>query len=270
MYLYPIGMIVTTSLFEWKQFKPMFFIGIQNYVRLLTADPTFITAALNTMIWVVLQSTVHVFLGAAVAFGLARKPFGWKIVRTSFMIPNVISSAALATIYLMIFNPKIGAVNLFARQVLGIEKYAKNWYFDSSSAFFTVTLTWILYAAVITMLIFSEITAIPQELYESARIDGAGGLKCDYYITLPLVRNALATSVIVASNSMLKDFVLVYLTTRGGPGRITLGLPQFLYETAMTQYNFGYANTIAVVLISVGMSLVFLITKAFNYGASDY
>lgn len=270
MYIYPIISIGTMSLFEWKQFKPPVFTGLQNFVKLFSEDLRFLKALSNTMIWVVLQSTAHVLIGLFVALALYKKTFLWKIARTSFMIPNVISTAALGTMYLMIFNPQIGAVNMIIRAVTGNEEFFKNWYFDSSSAFYTVTLTWLIYAAVITTLVFAEIMSIPPDLFESSKIDGATGLQADWYITIPLVRNIMATAVIVAATSQLQDFVLIYLTTRGGPGSITLGLPQYLYEVALSQYNYGYSSSISVVLILLGLLIVYTITKMFKYGTSDY
>lgn len=270
MYVYPLISVVTTSLFKWKQFNPPIFIGLQNYVRLFTDDPRFLKALSNTTIWVVLQSSIHVLIGLFVALALFRKTFLWKLARTSFMIPNVISSAALGTMYLLLFNPRIGAVNLIIRLVTGNENYTKNWYFESSSAFYTVTLTWLLYAAIITMLILAEMMSIPSELFESSKIDGATGLQADWYIIIPLVRNTLATAVIIAATSQLQDFALIYLTTNGGPGAITLGLPQYLYEVALSQYNYGYSNAIGVILIIMGLSIVYTITKIFKFGTTHY
>ena len=87
---------------------------------------------------------------------------------------------------------------------------------------------------------------------------------------MPLVRGSLGTSVIIAATSMLKEFEMIFLTTNGGPGSLTLNLPLYLYKTALTENNYGYANMMGVLLISSGVLAVFLINKLFPDGRADY
>lgn len=265
----PVGTVIYTSFFEWKGInKGMNFNGIQNYMNAFTQDKTFIKALKNTGVWVVLQATIHVGIGTVLALILADRPKGWKFIRTSFMVPNMISASALGIILLNVFNPQFGVVNTIARKI-GFEDFYHNWYFHPNTAFGTVTITFLLYAGLITILVLAEIMSIAPSIYESASIDGATSFQQKLYITLPLLRNVLGTCVIISATSMLKEFELIFLTTKGGPGDLTINLPLYLYKTALIENNYGYANMMGVVLIIIGIICIGITTKLFSIGQSD-
>lgn len=269
IYLIPLIMVVVSSFFEWKAGGVFNFIGIQNYINAFTNDDRMLIALRNTGIWVLLQSTVHVGLGTIIAFMLARKMRGWKVLRTIYMIPNVVSAAALGVIFLNVFNPKYGLLNSIIGQITGTS-FQKNWFFEENSAFMTVTWSWLLYTGMIIIVVLAGILAIPEDVSEAARIDGATEMQINLQIRLPLIRPVLGTSVILAATSMLREFELIYLTTNGGPGDLTLNLPLYLYKTSMTDNNYGYANMMGVVLIVAGIVAVQAINKLFRMNESDY
>ncbi|MBQ7777409.1 MAG: sugar ABC transporter permease [Oscillibacter sp.] len=269
IYLIPLGMVFGSSFFEWKAGGVFNFIGLDNYINAFTNDPRMITALKNTVIWVLMQSTIHVGLGTIIAFMLARKMRGWKVLRTIYMFPNVVSAAALGVIFLNVFNPKYGLINSFISQITGND-FVKNWFFDQNSAFITVTWSWLLYTGMIIIIVLAALLAIPEDVLEAARIDGATEMQLNLQVKLPLIRTTLGTCVIVAATSMLREFELIYLTTQGGPGDLTINLPLYLYKTSMTDNNYGYANMMGVVLIVAGVITVYSINKLFRMNESDY
>ncbi len=265
----PVITVIYTSFFEYKGFSgKMTFIGLGNYIEAFKNDSSFRKALSNTVIWIFLQSTIHVSIGTILALILYRKPRGWKFIRTSFMIPNIISASALAMIFLNVFNPQYGIINSILKAI-GLENLAKNWYFDFSTAFPTVTISWLIYAGLITILVLAEIMSIPDSIFEAAKIDGATDMQINFYITLPMLRNILGTSVIVSATSMLKEFELIFLTTKGGPADLTLNLPLYLYKTALIENNFGYANMMGTTLILMGIISILIINKFFRLGKTD-
>ena len=269
IYLIPLGMVFGSSFFEWKAGGVFNFIGLDNYINAFTNDPRMITALKNTVIWVLMQSTIHVGLGTIIAFMLARKMRGWKVLRTIYMFPNVVSAAALGVIFLNVFNPKYGLINSFISQITGND-FVKNWFFDQNSAFITVTWSWLLYTGMIIIIVLAALLAIPEDVLEAARIDGATEMQLNLQVKLRLIRTTLGTCVIVAATSMLREFELIYLTTQGGPGDLTINLPLYLYKTSMTDNNYGYANMMGVVLIVAGVITVYSINKLFRMNESDY
>ena len=269
IYLIPLGMVFGSSFFEWKAGGVFNFVGLDNYINAFTNAPRMITALKNTVIWVLMQSTIHVGLGTIIAFMLARKMRGWKVLRTIYMFPNVVSAAALGVIFLNVFNPKYGLINSFISKITGND-FVKNWFFDQNSAFITVTWSWLLYTGMIIIIVLAALLAIPEDVLEAARIDGATEMQLNLLVKLPLIRTTLGTCVIVAATSMLREFELIYLTTQGGPGDLTINLPLYLYKTSMTDNNYGYANMMGVVLIVAGVITVYSINKLFRMNDSDY
>ncbi len=269
IYAIPTITVVSTSFFNWRGFSGnMQFVGLANYLEAFSSDSTFHKALTNTLLWILLQTTVHVALGTTVALMLAKKPLIWKLARTSYMIPNIISASALAMIFLNVFNPNFGIVNSVIR-AMGFKDFSMNWYYNFDTAFATVTISWLLYAGLVTILVLAEIMSISESILEAARIDGATDYQIDTLVILPMLRNIIGTCVIVSATSMLKEFELIFLTTKGGPADLTLNLPLYLYKTALIENNFGYANMIGTVLIIMGVISIVLISRMFKLGNSD-
>lgn len=270
IYAIPLVMVFGTSLFEYRLMPNRFeFIGIQNYINLLTNDAVFKQAFVNTVIWILIHCVLHVFLGCLLAFMLYKKPKGWKFVRVSYMIPNIISQSAIAMIFVNVFNPQYGVVNSILGS-LGLESFQHNWLFEKATAFPSVTLTWLLFAGYTTTLVLSECLSVDESILEAARVDGATGFQLDLFIMLPLVKKMIGTTVIMAASYMLQLFSLIYITTGGGPQSATTNLPLMLYQTSMKENNYGYANTIGVFIILLGIVSMVVINKVFKMNESDY
>lgn len=116
----------------------------------------------------------------------------------------------------------------------------------------------------------AAINSIPMDLLDAAKIDGASASQINLMIILPMVRNSLGTCVIIAATSMLKEFELIYLTTGGGPGNMTLNLPLYIYKVAFKENNYSYSNALSTMLILFGIIIVFAINRMFRMDESDY
>lgn len=269
--VFGVSLVVLTgsSFANWSIGKPITFAGIENYIHLMTSDRAFRKAFSNTIIWILLQSTVHVAIGTTVALILSQKRFYWKFVRTVYMIPNIISSAALGMMFGILFNAQFGVVNKVIQVITGNPEFFKNWFYEKNSAFWTVTAIWLPYAATVTILILAEIAAIDQSLIEAARVDGASGRQINRYIVIPLLRNIIGTCAILGGTSMLQKLDILMMTTKGGPLNATLNLPLYIYQTALTDNNFALANTAGIYLIGLGLILVLTLNRVFRLGKSD-
>ena len=263
VYAAPIITVFYTSLCDYTAFNSPSFQGIKNFITIFS-DSDFICSIRNTLLWVVLQSTIHVGVGLAMALVLRRKPKGWKFARTAYMIPNIIPTAATGVMFTLLLNPMFGIVKPIM-DFLGID-YAMvpNLFGNSRYAFWTVTATWILYSGFNTIIFLAEMGAVSKEIYEAAAIDGATPWQADRYITLPLMRNVCGTCVTLASVAMVSQFDIIYMTTKGGPGTSTLNLPIYLYKAATLENNYGKANAVGVVQIIIGITLVILIKGLFR------
>lgn len=263
-----IVVLVGSSFTDWSIGSQIHFVGFRNYIDLIKNDADFIQSIRNTIIWIVLQSTIHIVIGVTFALILSRKKFYWKFARTVYMIPNIISAAALGMMFSIMLNPQFGAVNGLIRK-LGYTDFSHNWFMDKSTAFFSVTITWLPFAATVTILILAEIAAIDTSIYEGAKIDGATEGQIIRYITLPLLRNAIGTSAVLAGTSMLQKLDILMMTTKGGPLNTTLNMPMYIYKTALTNNDFSRANTAGVYLIIIGLITVLILSKLFKIGKTD-
>ena len=267
IYLGPLVLAFVSSFTKWNGMQSMRFIGLQNYIQIVK-DPVFHTALCHTLLWALLAVCIHVPFGVLVALVLKRKRRGWRFARSVFMLPNIISRSALALMFLFIYKPDVGVLNTLL-QGLGLGHLARNWLVDPKTALMSVTNIWLWYAAVITLMVFSELSAIPAEIEESARMDGATALQVDWYIYLPLLRRAIGTGAIVAVTAVFKEFESIYMTTNGGPGNSTMTISVMMVNKIVQSSQYGYANTLGIMLLVFGIAAMLLCNKLFGMNRAD-
>lgn len=269
IYAVPLVIVFVSSLFDYRLTgNGLTFIGFQNYIQLFS-DPVFAQSCRHTVIWIIIQCFLHVGLGVVLALVLYKKPRGWKFVRTAYMIPNIISNAAMGMIFLNIFNPQYGVVNSVLK-ALGLERLTHNWLMETSTAFPSVTLIWTLFAGYTTTLVLAEALTIDESVLEAARVDGATPFQTDLFVVLPLLRKIIGTTMVMGATYMLKLFDLIYITTKGGPGTATTNLPLMLYSVYKSENNYGYSNAIGVCIVIAGVVCMTVINKLMRVNQEDY
>lgn len=275
IYAYPLLNIFATSFTKWnyKNFVKPEFLGwdnlFDNYSKLFTLDRNFQAALNNSVKWVVLTMVVQIPFTLLVALVLAKKPKGWRFTRNAFIIPNIISTAAIGLIFLNLYSPSRGIVteicNIFWPgsniSVLANETYA----------FWGVTFSFILFGGSSCLLLLTQIFSIDASLYEAARVDGATPGQIDRKIVLPLLRPMLGTVSVMAANYGLLLYNEIALITGGGPDNATYSLSYYVYKTALgsTKLNFARGNTAGVIQFILGIMLVGLINKSFRTDKAD-
>lgn len=267
-YVVPIATVFITGFTDWNGFTAPKFNGFDNYIKLFTYDNTFGVALRNLLLWSLIAATVHVGFGTLVAFILYKRPVGWKLVRGVFMIPNVIAMAAWAIIYKFMFNDDIGVINNLIRAI-GFEHFHVKWFYESPAAFFAITFTWLFFAVYVCLIVLNDLMAIPKEVHEAAKLDGANEWQITRFINLPLVRNAVGTGVILSVTSRIAMFEEIQLTSRGGPGNETYNISLMLYE-GIVNYDYGYANAAGTIMILLGILVLFVINRLFRMNERVY
>lgn len=265
-YVQPIFVMFATSFTKWDGFNQPEFNGIQNYIRVFTNSASGASIR-NLILWSLIAMTLHTGFGVLAAFVIFQKPFGHKFTLTVFMIPNIISGAAWALIYRFIFNDQMGILNTAIRTVN--KDFSVQWFFQSPYAFWAVTFTWLFYAVIVTLIVLNDLYSIPKEVIEAARLDGAGGLRLIRYVELPMCRISIGTALLCSITSRISMYEAIALTTAGGPGDDTMSLSVLLVR-AITDYRYGFANTIGVIMFLMGLLVLFAITKAFRMNSPVY
>lgn len=263
-YLYPLIQVLLTSFTEWSFLGKPVYNGIDNYIQLFYNNEDFKAAFINTLTWVLLSVFISVPFSIAVAFVLSRKAFGWKFTRNTFVLPNIISSAAIAMVFKNMLDPDYGIVNTIIK--LFIKDFNIIWLAQNGPAFFAVTMSFLFYGGIGTLLVLAEISSIPEAMIESAKIDGATSVQIDLYILLPMLKNIIGTLTFLATVGSITAFDMQYLLTNGGPGNSTLSLSLLLFKTAILENNYGLGNTVGVLQLLLGLFAVFIVTKIFKIG----
>ncbi|HSV57093.1 MAG TPA: sugar ABC transporter permease, partial [Magnetospirillaceae bacterium] len=255
-FLYPFAFTLFTSLTRWRGIGSMRFIGPGNFVRLFT-DPTFLLAVRNNLIWALASGFIQVPLAALVAIFLARRPRGWKVLRTVYFLPNVISTVALAMVWSALYNPQYGFFNGLLRMA-GFE--ARNFLGDPSTALVSVILSSVLYIGYFMIILLAAAMNIPQELYEAAEMDGANAFQQEFLITVPMLRGTLVTSITLAMAYGMRHFEATFLMTGGGPAfsTTTIGIDLFMKMDAL---RYSEASAAGVILIVLGTMVIVLMRK---------
>lgn len=266
IYIWPLGLSIVSSFTRWNGFEPMKYVGFDNYIKIF-ADQDFQSAMINTLKWAFFAAFVHVPFGVLVALILARKRPGWRFTRAVFMIPNIISRASLAILFIFIFRPGDGILNSLIRAV-GFKDFSINWLYDPRTAFLSVTNIWLWFAAVITLITLAELSSISPSIHEAAKIDGASDFQIDWYVNLPYLHRIIGTGVIIAVTSVFKEFDVIYMTTNGGPGNLTLNIPVMMVSKIMNSDLYGYANALGIILLIMGVLVMLLSAKLFKMDKS--
>lgn len=263
IFLSSMFVLAGSSFTDWAIGKEISFVGLKNYISLFTQDDKYLKSVLNTIIWIVLQATVHILIGVVVALILAKKRWYSNVIRTIYFVPNIISSAALGMLFLCIMNPQFGLINNLISKVTG-KAFTQNWFMDPKTAFLTVTMTWLPYAGLVAILVIAEMSSISEDIYEAAKIDGATSFQTDIYIVLPLMKNIIGTSTVLAATSMLQKLDIIMMTTSGGPGVRTMNMPMYLYQTVFSNNNYGLANAQGMLLIILGVITLVTVRKIYQ------
>ncbi|MDQ4709214.1 sugar ABC transporter permease [Bacillus subtilis] len=267
----PIFENVFLSLFQWSSFSPeKTFIGLKNYVELFH-DPVFYQALTNNVLYAVISIVCQVFGGLILASVLEDKLVRkWSpFFRTVFFLPVVISMTVIALLFDFIYNPETGLLNQLL-QAIGLDQLTRAWLGDDSTAMLSVIFVsqW-QSVGYIAMLYIVSIQKIPDELYEAARLDGAGKIQQFFHITVPQTKEMSFVAVVMTLTGAFTVFNEPYILTGGGPGNASEVLSTFLYKSAFTKDMMGYASAIATVVLIITLALSLMQMKFFKTGKEE-
>lgn len=270
IYAYPLVNIIVTSFCEWnsKNFVAPKFLGMEhafdNYIKMFTLDRNFQMALVNSLKWVALTMVIQVPWSVAAALVLSKKERGWRFTRNVFVIPNIISTAAIGLIFLNLYSPSRGIVTELCNLLWPGSDV--NVLASENLAFWGVTFAFILFGGSSCLLLLTQIFSIDPAIYEAAKVDGADSFQIDTKITLPLLKPMIGTVSVIAANYGLLLYNEVALISGGGPDNATYSLSYYIYRTALgsKKLNFARGNAAGVVQMLLGILLVGMISKIFH------
>lgn len=235
-------------------------VTLQNYER-LTGDQRLHAAMRNTLFYVFVGVTVQYIVGFGLALVLNQNFFGRNLVRVIFLMPMMMTPVAAAYTGRMMFDSTISPLAHLQRTLTDIIQSLPGglfeetviripWLTDTFWAPITVVLIdswqWIPFT---TLLLLASMQAIPDDIYEAARVDGAGSLRILRSITFPILLPISATVILIRGLEIFKIIDIIVVTTGGGPGNATESLTMYIFRTALTFGNYSYASAISYVLL---------------------
>lgn len=235
------------------------FAGISNYMRTLE-DPVFLEATLRTFEWTATVVGGTVVISLPVALVLAIDFYGRGLARVLVMLPWSISLAMAAIVWLWAFNGEFGMVNAILQRI-GLIAHPVPWMARAATAFPVEIGVGILVSIPFTVTIFlGGLASISGEIYEAARIDGAGPLAQFRWMTLPLLRPFITIAVVLNMIYVFNSFPIIWVMTQGGPDNSTHILVTYLYMLAFRLGEPGLAAAVSVLMLAMilAVTMVYL------------
>lgn len=256
--LFPLGFSLYMSVQKWDLFSPPKYVGLANFRDLFTADPLFLIAVRNTVVFSLGTLIPTIAISLAVAGALNRTIKGIGLFRTVVFLPLAVSSVVMAVVWQFVFNTDNGLLNIVLGWV-GIDPVP--WLIDPNWAMVSLCLVSVWKSVPFaTVVLLAAMQGVPDTLFEAARIDGAGGLRRFFSITVPMIRGALSFVMVISVVNAFQAFDLVYVLTgsNGGPETGTYVLGIMLFQNAFAFLDFGYASALAWVMFAVLLLLTVL------------
>ncbi|MBT3389013.1 MAG: sugar ABC transporter permease [Chloroflexi bacterium] len=247
-FIYPVASSFYISLTKWNGLNPQLdFVGLQNFAK-IWEDKHFWQALGNTFKYAFFATTIQNILGMVLALAVSHKSFrGFRVL---FLIPPLLSSIALGSIWKYMFAPN-GVINQLLTN-FGLETWTQSWLGNPDIALYSLVATTIWRWVGMSMIIYlAGLQAIPEVIQEAASIDGANAWQRFWYITFPLIAPAFTINVVLSMIGSLKEFDLIYIMTQGGPGRATESITTFIFRQAFDFTKFGYGTAVAVVMFAI-------------------
>ncbi len=244
----PILASLGLTFFEWDLLTPPNFVGLGNFQRLIH-DRSFWASLAHTLRFIAGYIPLVMVIALSVAVILNQKLRGVLFFRAAFFTPVVSAWVAVALLWKWIFNPKFGIVN-YLLGLVGIQGPA--WLFDPQWAMPAIIITSVWKdIGFVTVMFLAGLQGIPEEYYDAAAIDGAGGWQRFRYITLPLLSPTTFFALIISLINSFQVFDQVWIMTGGGPAGATSVLVAQIVKNAFEYSRMGYAATLSWALFSL-------------------
>ena len=261
----PIVMSAFYSFHVWNGLKEPVYIGFKNYVELFTSGSiNFMRALKNALLLALFSTVIQLPFALWLALKLAKGIRGERFFLSVFFLPVLISTVVIGQLWLKIYNPDYGVLNV-ALRAMGLESWCQIWLGDRNIALGAafVPVLW-QYVGYHMLLMYAGIKSVPPELREAGMLDGCSDGQLNRYIVIPYIKPILRISVIFAVTGSLKSFDLIYVLTNGGPVHATEVPSTLMINLLFLRNRYGMGSTIAVMLIILCFVFALLINMIFR------
>jgi len=276
LFLYPAFSAFRISLYKWSgfYFKNATYVGLANFKEAITDKWVHLALGNNLLIMVVGGSFMFI-LALFFAVVLTNPHLkGRAVFKTLIFLPNVINEVGVALLWIFIYQPRFGMLNI-ALRTIGLDRLAKVWLGSRELAMPCIIFVIVWYVIGFYMvLLIAGIEGIPTDLYDAAKVDGANEWQVFWRVTLPLLRDVLAIAVVYWMIGSLKIFGIVWAMTKGQPANSTHTVATYMMQQALpyqtSLFRMGYGTAIAVLLFIVVFFIALLFFRLSRTEAIEY
>lgn len=264
--LFTLGPMLASLYFSFTDYNIIhapIWVGFKNYQRAFFGDPLFWHSLQRTIYFASLALPLGLLFGFFLAVLLNQDIPGVNVWRTIYFLPSVISGVAVALLWLRIFNPRMGFLNPFLQNVVGIDNPPR-WLQDPAWAIPALVIISLWGVGGSMIIYLAGLQGIPTTLYEAAKIDGASSRQRFFHVTLPLMTPVIFYNLVIGLIGAFQYFTEVYVATSGagGPVRATLVYNLYLYQNAFKFFEMGYASALAWILFVLVLGVTLLVFKS--------
>ena len=253
----PLILTFWYSLTTWNGVSAKVFAGLANY-RELAADSDYWLTFSNTVKLTVISLIIQIGAGILLAYLLYSWPKGMKIFRTIYFLPVVIAPVAIGLMFSLFYNSEIGIFNKILTAV-GLGRFATNWLSNPRTLLYAVMAPQVWqYIGLYVTIFLGALQSVPEDLIESAQIDGAGKLQSFFHVILPQITGFMNICIILCLTGSLKAFDHSWIMTGGGPGVRSAYLGVFMYKSAFVNSDFGLGSAVTITIVTVSLTVTIL------------
>ncbi len=265
LFIFPLVDTFFISFFNTNLANKWNFIGFQNYVELFS-DKYFWESLWVTLLFTLGAVVGHFILGIVFALLLNTRVKGRTVFRVALLLPWIVPEVVTALTWTWMYNTTYGIIN-HTLMAIGLINNPISWIGDPSTALLAliITVIWKGYPFVM-ITVLAGLQAIPLDLYEAAEIDGASGWGKFLYVTVPGLKNVVLITAILDSIWWFKHFTIIHAMTGGGPVRATEVLSISVHRNAFTNFKFGYASSLAIVIFIICITITLIYQRVLTGG----
>lgn len=270
-FIYPTISALFYSFTDWDGLSDAYqFVGTGNYERALTGDTIFRKTVGNNLKFMLVVVILQTIVALAFALIVLKNTKTNLFLRALYFFPTILSSVSVAFIWSFIYDPSLGILNQIL-ELLGLDVLRQNWLGNADIAIYSLAITQVWFHAGQMLIIFvAGLQAIPEDLYEVAKIEGASKWQTFRKVTWPLLAPSATIVIAYTTIQSFKAFDLVFAMTGGGPNNSTQIIATYIFDVAFRSYNFGYASSISVLFMIIIAAITFLQFKALRSDRISY
>ncbi len=268
---YPMGSVFYYSLFKYNLAKPYAngFYGLGNFIEIFTKDKVFYKTLWVTIKWVLSTVSVQLIIGLIISNVLNQKLKCRGFFRAATFLPWAVSGIITSMLWSLIYNEHMGLLNTVLLN-LGIIEKGVAWTSSIDTIFGAIVVAEIWRGfPFFVIILLASLQNIPESIYESCKVDGAGKLSTFLYITLPHLKQTIIFGTILRGVWEFNNIDVIYAITGGGPANMTTTLSMYMLNQGIRANNFGYAAALTVIVSVILMILIYFYMKVMGYSEEE-